>query len=266
MLIIRPNCECCNRDLPNESEAARICTFECTFCDGCAMALGNVCPNCGGELLRRPRRPAESLAHNPASTDRLFKPSGCAGAVSAIRSSPSRSVADGTSDGMMSNRATLHFLCGKAGAGKSTVATALAKTRRAVHISEDIWLARLFGDQMRTFEDYRSCAQRAKTVLGPLVIDLLAAGQSVVLDLPANTRASRAWMRSLYETAGSDHVLHYVDVPDRTCLKRIEKRNSERPEGSHHLTEADFVYISSLFEPPGPEEGFSVETHAASNG
>src|SRR5271165_5440070 len=51
MLQLRPNCECCNRDLPNESQDARICSFECTFCASCAEErLGNVCPNCGGEL------------------------------------------------------------------------------------------------------------------------------------------------------------------------------------------------------------------------
>jgi predicted kinase len=266
MLDIRPNCECCNRDLPNESEAARICTFECTFCDGCSAALKNVCPNCGGELLGRPRRPAAALARNPASAVRVFKPAGCADAATAIRPSQSPGVADSTShDNTKPNQASLHFLCGKAGAGKSTLATALAKTHGAVLISEDIWLARLFGDQMKTFEDYRSCAQRAKTVLGPLVIDLLAARQSVVLDLPANTRLSRAWIRSLYEAAGTDHVLHYIDVPDRTCLRRIEKRNCERPEGSHHLTEADFVYISSLFEQPEVDEGFHIEAHTAAD-
>jgi hypothetical protein len=36
MLQLRPNCECCNTDLPSDSEAARICSFECTFCVTCA--------------------------------------------------------------------------------------------------------------------------------------------------------------------------------------------------------------------------------------
>ena len=80
MLALRPNCECCNVDLPNESTEARICTFECTFCSGCAsVKLHGVCPNCGGELVVRPRRPAGKLAKYPASTERVFKPEGCAG-------------------------------------------------------------------------------------------------------------------------------------------------------------------------------------------
>jgi uncharacterized protein len=78
MLQLRPNCECCNVDLPPDSTDARICTFECTFCSGCAEhRLGGKCPNCGGELVQRPRRPAEKLAKFPASSERVFKPQGC---------------------------------------------------------------------------------------------------------------------------------------------------------------------------------------------
>ena len=75
MLELRPNCECCDKDLPPESTAARICSFECTFCVACAdEALSGICPNCGGELLPRPRRPASKLADNPPSTKRVYKP------------------------------------------------------------------------------------------------------------------------------------------------------------------------------------------------
>jgi hypothetical protein len=78
MLELRPNCECCDRDLPPDAPDARICTFECTFCATCADAvLGGTCPNCGGELVRRPLRPAAALARHPTSTRRVLKPQGC---------------------------------------------------------------------------------------------------------------------------------------------------------------------------------------------
>jgi len=157
---------------------------------------------------------------------------------------------------------TLHFLCGKAGAGKSTLARTLAAAHSATLISEDIWLMRLFGDQMQTFDDYRVFAQKLKRVVGPLATDLLQAGRSVVLDFPANSKASRAWFRSVFEPAGADHVLHFVDASDPVCLQRISRRNVERPEGSHHLTEAQFDHISSFFESPDNAEGFNVQTHA----
>jgi hypothetical protein len=78
MLQLRPNCECCNRDLAGDSADAFICSFECTFCAACTTnVLERKCPNCGGELLRRPRRPADKLLKNPASTARVYKPEGC---------------------------------------------------------------------------------------------------------------------------------------------------------------------------------------------
>ncbi|MCM5680164.1 DUF1272 domain-containing protein [Schlegelella sp. S2-27] len=78
MLQLRPNCECCDIDLPPQSADARICSFECTFCVSCAeVKLAGACPNCGGELVVRPRRPAEKLAGNPASTQRVLKPQAC---------------------------------------------------------------------------------------------------------------------------------------------------------------------------------------------
>lgn len=79
MLALRPNCECCDRDLPPESPEAVICSFECTFCVDCAgTVLGGRCPNCGGELVRRPIRPAGKLAKFPASRERVVKAGGCA--------------------------------------------------------------------------------------------------------------------------------------------------------------------------------------------
>ncbi|MFP3515764.1 DUF1272 domain-containing protein [Pseudomonas sp. SIMBA_077] len=78
MLELRPSCECCDCDLPPESAQARICSFECTFCATCVeQKLGGLCPNCGGELLQRPRRPANKLAKNPPSSVRVHKPEGC---------------------------------------------------------------------------------------------------------------------------------------------------------------------------------------------
>lgn len=76
MLKLKPNCECCNRDLAADSTEAMICSFECTFCRTCAETRlpGGRCPNCTGELVRRPIRPADRLARFPASTERVVKP------------------------------------------------------------------------------------------------------------------------------------------------------------------------------------------------
>ena len=72
MLELRPNCECCDRDLPPDDLDARICSFECTFCQTCVdEVLHGVCPNCGGGFVPRPVRPHEALLRHPASSRRV---------------------------------------------------------------------------------------------------------------------------------------------------------------------------------------------------
>ncbi len=73
MLELRPNCECCDKDLPWEAADAMICTFECTFCAGCVeTVLGGKCPNCSGNFVPRPVRPAHYKTKYPASTKRVL--------------------------------------------------------------------------------------------------------------------------------------------------------------------------------------------------
>jgi uncharacterized protein len=75
MLEIRQCCENCGKSLPNESNEAMICTFECTFCMQCVEnILENVCPNCGGGFEKRPTRPNSQLGKYPLRNDKVFKP------------------------------------------------------------------------------------------------------------------------------------------------------------------------------------------------
>lgn len=80
MLDLRPNCECCNRDLPPDSIEARICSYECTFCADCVeTVLKGVCPNYGGNFAPRPIRPAEKLRKDPPSAHRVLAAGDCKG-------------------------------------------------------------------------------------------------------------------------------------------------------------------------------------------
>jgi len=75
MLELRPNCEHCNKDLPNTSIDAMICSFECTYCKTCALEIfKNVCPSCSGNFVERPIRPQKEIEGNQASSKRIFKP------------------------------------------------------------------------------------------------------------------------------------------------------------------------------------------------
>jgi uncharacterized protein len=74
MLELRPSCELCGVALDPTDDLARICTYECTFCEPCVTwKLHGVCPNCGGEFAVRPRRPVSGLAKHPASTAEVHR-------------------------------------------------------------------------------------------------------------------------------------------------------------------------------------------------
>lgn len=74
MLELRPNCECCDRDLPPSSSEAMICSYECTFCRDCVEnVLDHTCPNCGGAFSARPVRPDLKLVNDPASARRILR-------------------------------------------------------------------------------------------------------------------------------------------------------------------------------------------------
>lgn len=54
-LQMKSECEKCQQPLAANGEA-RICSYECTFCENCSAGMRNVCPNCSGELVHRPKR------------------------------------------------------------------------------------------------------------------------------------------------------------------------------------------------------------------
>ncbi len=161
---------------------------------------------------------------------------------------------------MLPDEATLHMLCGKIAAGKSTLASELGRQPRTVVVREDHWLARLFAEEMTSIADYVRFSARLRDAMEPHLVDLLRAGVSVILDFPANTLANRLWMRGIFETAGAAHRLHYLEVPDDVCKARLRARNTAR---SHEFaaTEAEFDRITSHFVAPTPAEGFTVVVH-----
>lgn len=152
------------------------------------------------------------------------------------------------------------MICGKIAAGKSTLASELASRPATILISEDVWLSCLYKDEQKTIEDYARNARRLREVMGDHVVALLQAGLSVVLDFPANTPASRQWMRSLFERAGVRHQLHFLDVPDDACKARLRVRNAA---GAHafNVTDAEFDLFTSYFVSPSAEEGFDLVTY-----
>lgn len=161
---------------------------------------------------------------------------------------------------MIAETPTLHMICGKIAAGKSTLARRLADAPATILISEDVWLSTLYRDEQRTVAEYARNSRRLREVMGSHIEALVRAGLSVVLDFPANTIANRQWMRGLFEKAGVAHRLHFIDMPDAVCKARLRQRNAA---GTHEFTvsDAEFDEITSYFVPPSAAEGFETTVY-----
>lgn len=166
---------------------------------------------------------------------------------------------------MTSNKPTLHFLCGKLASGKTTLARQIARDIPAVLIIEDEWLSKLSSEMISTFQDYLKYSARFREVLGPHIKNLLHYGVSVVFDFAGNTPRDRQWVRSLVESTGANHVLHYVVASDAVCLAQLKHRNETKPEGRYWATTTptEFKEVTKYFVPPAEEEGFNVVRHEA---
>jgi predicted kinase len=158
--------------------------------------------------------------------------------------------------------ATLHFICGKAGAGKTTLARSLARTHGAVVFCEDEWIDTL-GFVIRSLDDYERASLKCRNLVGPLAKELLRLGVSVVFDFAGNTTADRQWARVIFEEAGAEHALHVIEADDARCLANIHRRNDEKPEGIFwgYVSDETFHEVTAYFEPPRAEEGFRILAH-----
>ena len=119
--------------------------------------------------------------------------------------------------------ATLHFICGKAASGKTTLARELAARHAAVLFGEDEWLT-LLDAEINSLADHVRHSKRLKAAFAPLAVRLLQLGVPIVFDFAGNTPNDRAWVRSIFESANADHVLHYIVASDESCKARLRLR------------------------------------------
>jgi predicted kinase len=158
---------------------------------------------------------------------------------------------------MQDRRPTLHMVCGKIAAGKTTLCRQLAAAPDTLLIGEDEWMARLFRSEMQTISNYVEYSGRLRAAMRDHIVDILRGGLSVALDFPGNTLIYRLWMRGLFESAGVAHRLHFLDVADPVCKARLRRLNAE---GAHPFTatEEDYDRMMGWFRPPTEDEGFNL--------
>jgi predicted kinase len=152
----------------------------------------------------------------------------------------------------------IHLLLGPVGAGKSTLALELAREHRAVRLTLDEWMVRLFSEDRPgsgVVEWYRERARRTVSQIWAVTTLLVERGIDVVLELGLIVRAEREGFYVLVRHAGLKLTIHVVDAPRDVRRERVLERNRSRGATfSMVVPEAIFELASDLWEPPDAAE------------
>jgi predicted kinase len=149
----------------------------------------------------------------------------------------------------MATATRLVLICGLPASGKSTLARHLVRKTRAIRLDKDEWVTELGGDVWD--DDLRVRVERQ---LWHLSQDLLARGQSVILEWGHWARVERDEKRLGARALGVEVELHYLDAPLEELIERAERRNASGEWAAAPMTRAHFEEWTSIFQPPDEEE------------
>ena len=143
----------------------------------------------------------------------------------------------------------LVLICGLPASGKSTLARQLAARIPAIRLDKDGWVTQLGADLWD--DEFRV---RLEHHLWALSQDLLAQGQSVILEWGHWARSERDEKRLGARALGVGVELHYLDAPLAELIERAERRNASGEWTAAPMTRAHFEAWAAIFQPPGEEE------------
>ncbi len=142
------------------------------------------------------------------------------------------------------------LICGLPASGKSTLARQLApKIPAAIRLDKDAWVTQLGADLWD--DEFRV---RLEHQLWVLTQELLARGQSVILEWGHWARVERDEKRLEARALGVGVELHYIHAPLEQLIERAERRNASIEWTTAPMTRADFETWATIFQPPDEEE------------
>lgn len=153
---------------------------------------------------------------------------------------------------MENSLGTIHLLCGKVCAGKSTYAKKLHEENNGIILSCDDLVLSIFDECLGSKHD--EVIKKCKEYLYNLAIDIAQSGYNVILDMGFWSKIERDTIKSRFEGLNIHTKLHYVYVDDKTQLSQINKRNSNLTGNCYYIDDAILKKCNSIFEPPTFEE------------
>ena len=149
--------------------------------------------------------------------------------------------------------ARLFLVCGFIGSGKTTTANDIAQKEKALCLTLDEWVNKLYGSNAAKIQDFDP-QERVKEVMWQVAVKALKLGTSIVLDWGFWTRKERDGYREKAGKLGIKPIIIFLETSKEQCLARVSERNKNLDERSVIIDLDDFEKWWSHFEPPSDEE------------
>jgi predicted kinase len=150
---------------------------------------------------------------------------------------------------MAKSSTRLVLICGLPASGKSTLARQLAPKIPAIRLDKDGWVTQLGADVWDG--EFRG---RLEGQLWALSKELLAQGQSVILEWGHWARVERDEKRLGARALGAAVELHYLHAPLEELVERAERRNASGEWTASPITRAHFEEWATMLQSPDEEE------------
>ena len=161
----------------------------------------------------------------------------------------------------MSNKQPIAYvICGFIGAGKTTFARKLEKETKAIRITKDEWMIKIFGNKITSDKNFERYDKNITELATDIAFKILKSGKDVIIDEGFWVKSQRDEMRKKIINVGAKPIFYYVESSVAKMKERVISRSKNPPKDSFEINELMFDKYFKYWEPPTEEEDILLVT------
>ena len=161
----------------------------------------------------------------------------------------------------MNNKQPIAYvICGFIGAGKTTFARKLEKETKAIRITKDEWIIKIFGNKITSDKNFERYDKNITELATDIAFEILKSGGDVIIDEGFWVKSQRDDIKKKILNIGAKPILYYVECPVEKMRERVVNRSKTPPLDSFEINEEMFDKYLKYWEPPIVEEDILLVT------
>ena len=161
----------------------------------------------------------------------------------------------------MNNKQPIAYvICGFIGAGKTTFARKLEKETKAIRITKDEWIIKIFGNKITSDKNFERYDKNITELATDITFKILKAGKDVIIDEGFWVKSQRDDIKKKILNLGAKPIFYYVECPIEKMKERVINRSKYPPIDSFEINEEMFDKYLKYWEPLTVEEDILLVT------